>query len=90
MAVKSTCIVLVVMAILFTYHVKLTFIIIVLVIPQVLVTRISANFLDSFAVTYQSQKAELSNLGTESLSNIRTVKAFANEEENSLRYALQN
>lgn len=55
-----------------------------------MVTRISANFLDSFAVTYQKHKAELSNIGTESLSNIRTVKAFANEEENSLRFALQN
>lgn len=80
MAVKSTCICLVVFGILFTYHVALTWIILVIILPQILVTRISATFLDSFAVTYQKQKAELSNIGTESLSNIRTVKAFANEE----------
>ena len=90
MAVKSTCIVLGVFGIMMTYNVKITFIVMVIILPQILITRISANFLDSFAVTYQKHKAELSNLGTESLSNIRTVKAFANEEENSLRFAIQN
>lgn len=61
-----------------------------LILPQILITRISATFLDSFAVTYQNTKAELSNMGTESLGNIRTVKAFANEEVDSIKFALQN
>lgn len=90
MAVKSTCIVMVVFGIMFTFHVKLTFIVMVLILPQILITRVSANFLDSFAVTYQKTKAELSNMGTESLGNIRTVKAFANEEVDGLKFALQN
>ena len=44
MAFKSICIILVVLGIMFTFHVKLTFIVIVLILPQVLVTRISASF----------------------------------------------
>ena len=63
---------------------------VVLILPQILITRISAGFLNSFAVTYQKQKAELSNMGTESLGCIRTVKAFANEDVDSLKFALQN
>ena len=90
MAVKSICICVVVFGIMFTFHVTLTFIVMALIIPQVLITRVSANFLDKFAITYQNTKAELSNMGTESLGNIRTVKAFANEEVDSLRFALQN
>ena len=90
MAVKSTCICLAVFGIMFTYHIQLTFIVMALIIPQVLITRVSATFLDKFAITYQNTKAELSNMGTESLGNIRTVKAFANEEVDSLKFALQN
>ena len=88
MAVKSSCIVLVVFGIMFTLNVKMTLIVMVLILPQILITRISANFLDSFAITYQKTKAQLSNMGTESLSNIRTVKAFANEEVDGLKFAL--
>ena len=62
----------------------------ILITPQILITRISANFLDSFAITYQKTKAEMSNMGTESIGNIRTVKAFANEEVDGLKFALQN
>lgn len=52
MAVKSICICAAVFGIMFTYHVKLTFIVMVLIIPQVLITRVSATFLDKFAITY--------------------------------------
>jgi len=61
-------------------------IVIAVLIPQVLVSRITANYLSTFAVTYQKTKSEMSNIGTEALSNIRTVKAFADEEMCSLKF----
>ena len=91
MAVKSTCICIAVFAFMFAlYDWRITCIVFVLILPQIFTTRISADFLNTFAVTYQNTKAELSNMGTESLGNIRTVKAFANEEVDGLKFALKN
>lgn len=90
MFVKSACIILGTMAILFTYNAWVALIVIGIIIPQFLVTRISAKYLDNFAVTYQKAKGVMSNIATESLSNVRTVKCFADEEMTSVKFAIQS
>lgn len=88
MFIKSACIIIGTMAILFTYNTWIALIVIGIIIPQFLVTRISAKYLDNFAATYQKAKGTMSNIATESLSNVRTVKCFGDEEMTTIKFAI--
>lgn len=45
-----------------------------------------ANYMRSIAKKISSEKALMSTIADESLGNIRTVKAFANEEEEIVKF----
>ena len=72
--------------ILFIYDWRMALIIIVVIAPQVAATRVSSHYLMNYMVQYQKAKGDMSNIGTESLSNIRTVKAFGDEEMTCLKF----
>ena len=90
MFVKAVCICIGCIVIIAFYNGWLCLIVAVGVLPQILVTRWSAHYLNTFYVRYQKEKGEMSHLGKESISDIRTVKAFANEEMTTLRFASKN
>ena len=88
MFVRSLCILLGTVVILFTYDAVVAVIIIGCILPSVVSSRLTAGMLNTFSVSYQKSKGEMSNIATESISNIRTVKAFADEEDSALRFAI--
>mmetsp|Transcript_23732 Transcript_23732/g.29496 ORF Transcript_23732/g.29496 Transcript_23732/m.29496 type:complete len:331 (+) Transcript_23732:760-1752(+) len=88
MFVRSLCILVGTIVILFTYNWILALIIIGCILPSVISSRITAGMLNTFSVRYQKSKGEMSNIATESISNIRTVKAFADEQDSSLKFAI--
>lgn len=88
MFVRSLCILVGTIVILFTYNAVLALVIIVCMLPSVVSSRLTAGMLNTFSVRYQKSKGEMSNIATESISNIRTVKAFADEDNTSLRFAI--
>ena len=90
MFIKAICICLGCIVIVATYNGWLCLIVIGAVLPQILVTRWSAHYLNIFYARYQKEKGEMSHIGKESISDIRTVKAFANEEMTCLRFATKN
>ena len=90
MFVKSACIAVGCVFILCTYSVPIGFITLAIVMPQIIATRISAAYLDAFSVRVQKATGIMTNVGAESLSNIRTVKAHGDEEMTGLRFALEN
>jgi ABC-type multidrug transport system fused ATPase/permease subunit len=63
----------------FKYSWILTLIVIAAMLPNVLATRISFEANRQYAEGYQKAKANMSSYAEESLSNIRTVKAFSDE-----------
>ena len=79
MFVRSLCILIGTIVILFTYAPLLALIIIACMLSSVVSSRLTAGMLNTFSVRYQKSKGEMSNIATESISNIRTVKAFADE-----------
>ena len=86
MFVKAVCIVIGCIVIVASYNGWLALIVVVAVMPQILVTRWSAVYLMRFYTVYQKSKGEMSHIGKESISDIRTVKAFANEELTILKF----
>ena len=88
MFVRSLCILLGTVVILFTYDAVVALIIIGCILPSVISSRLTAGMLNTFSVSYQKSKGEMSNIATESISNIRTVKAFADEEDSALRFSI--
>ena len=87
MFVKSATIWVGTIVILFTYEWRLALIILAVVFPQIFAQRISFYFLSSFELRYQKAKSYMSQVGSEAISNMRTVKAFADEEMTGLRFA---
>ena len=75
--------------IIFFYDPVFAVIVIACVAPAIFVTRFGANAINKFGARYQKAKGEMSNIGTESWQNIRTVKAFAEEEMAWLKFALE-
>jgi ABC-type multidrug transport system fused ATPase/permease subunit len=88
MFVKSFTVTIGTIVILFTYSWALAFIIIACVLPPVVIMRYTASILNAFSVRYQKAKSEMSNIATEQLSNVRTVKSFASEHDTGLNFAL--
>ena len=89
MLMKSGTIVIGTIAILFTYNVWVTLVIIAVVIPQIFVTRIAMRYRNAFGATYQKAKTRMSNIATESLQNVRTVKCFADEEMTLVKFIIK-
>ena len=90
MLVKSACVAVGCIVILCMYNMIIGFITLAIVLPQIIATRVSATYLNAFSVRVQKVKGIMTNVGTESLSNIRTVKAHGDEEMSGLRFALEN
>lgn len=60
------------------------------IFPVMCYTFIYAKKMRSLQKTIQDSKAKISHIAEESFGNIRTVKAFANEKDESLRYWKSN
>ena len=90
MSIKALAVCVGTIVILFTYDWRLALIIVAVVIPQILAQRVSSHYLKAFTTRYQKVKSEMSNFGAEQITNIRNVKAFADEDMASLRFALKN
>lgn len=67
------------LVIMFKYSWMLTLILIAAMLPNILATRISLEANRQYAEGYQKSKANMCSYAEESLSNIRTVKAFSDE-----------
>lgn len=77
--VKSTCVVLAMIVIMFIYSWKLTIYALILISPSMFGTRIFFYFFMESNEKYQTAKADLGSIAQETFGNVRTVKAFANE-----------
>jgi len=74
----------------FTYSVKLTLIAIVMISPALLSNRVFMKMTANLNEKYQEAKSELGSTAQETISNIRTVKAFADERGSILTYEKQS
>jgi ABC-type bacteriocin/lantibiotic exporter with double-glycine peptidase domain len=63
----------------FTYSWQLTIYALLLIAPSMFANRIFMHFFRKYNEAYQKTKAGLSAIAQEDVSNIRTIKAFANE-----------
>lgn len=86
MFVRSLCVLLGTLVILFTYSPGLACIIVLCILPAAIASRFTAGLLNIISVRYQKAKADVSNIATENISNVRTVKAFGNEDDASLKF----
>ena len=69
---------------------KLTLVSLGGIIPISGVAVIYGNYMRKFAKTLQDKKSELGSIAEESISNVRTVKAFANEMAEIKKYKVIN
>lgn len=76
--------------IMFTYSVILTIYAILLIIPSIVSNRVFMEFTKSYNESYQDAKSDLGAIAQETISNVRTVKAFANEQNSIAQYHTQN
>ena len=73
-------------AITFTYSWKLTIYVVLLIMPSLLATKFFWDIFGKYNEKYQKSKADLSAVASECFGNIRTLKAFADEEGSLIRY----
>ncbi len=90
MTVKSACVCIAMIVVMFTYSWRLTIYAILLILPAILFNRIFMNFMMKYNVSYQAAKADLSSSAQENIGNIRTLKAFADEKGAVTRYSVLN
>ena len=86
MFLKSATIILAVLVIMFTYSWELTLYALVLLIPNLTVGRAFSSLWLKSNDLLQTAKADLGAVAQESFGNIRTVKAFANENLQTAKY----
>lgn len=86
MFVKALSIMVGSLVILFLIDWRIGLITVLILVPQLISTRLSGHLLNAFSEKYQSAKALMSNIATENLQNIRTVKAFADEDMCSTKF----
>lgn len=79
MFVKSGCIILGILIVMCLYSVKLTVFAVLLIIPSMFSNRIFMEFFKKYNEEYQKAKGDLGSIAQETVSNVRTVKAFADE-----------
>ena len=80
MFVKASCVCVAMVVIMFIYSWKLTIYALILISPSMFGTRIFYIFFMESNEKYQTAKADLGSIAQETFGNVRTVKAFANEE----------
>lgn len=88
--IRSFCIIVAIIVIMFTYSVVLTIFALLLIIPSIVSNRIFMTFTKKFNEQYQDAKSDLGAIAQETISNVRTVKAFANEQNSVAQYHKQN
>jgi ABC-type multidrug transport system fused ATPase/permease subunit len=74
----------------FSYSWKLTIYALLLISPTIFSNRVFNHFTRKYSKAYQGAKGDLSALAQETIGNIRTVKAFANEEMSLNKYMKLN
>ena len=84
--VRSSCIIIAMIVIMFTSSVTLTFFALLLLIPSIVSNRVFMAFTQKYNEEYQDAKGDLGSIATEVISNVRTVKAFANEQYSIQQY----
>lgn len=60
------------------------------IVPIVCLTIFYGRYLQTIQKTIQEEKAKLTTIADESFGNIRTVKAFSNEEEEIRKFMVGN
>ena len=90
MFVKAACICLAMVIVMFTYSWKLTLYALLLITPSLISNRIFMHFFRSYQKRYQDAKADMGSVAQETFSNVRTVKAFADEKGSVRLYNLKN
>ncbi len=78
------------MVILFVLEPILASAFLVIMVPIVLITIVYGHKIRMLQKDIQSEKAIMSNIAEESFGNIRTVKAFSNEEEEIRKFNIGN
>ena len=79
-----------VLVIMFKYSWLLSLVCIASMLPSILATRISLEFNRKYAMNYQKTKAEMCSQAEETLSNIRTVKAFGDEKQSDVKFRIES
>ena len=69
-----------IVVILFTYSWKITLCVMTCLLPSILATRWALTYMNKSAVASQSAKGKMSAMTEETISNIKTVKCFAEEQ----------
>ena len=90
MFIRSVIFVLTSFIFLFVISWQLTLTIVVSIMPVVIFSFFFGNIMKKAQKVVQDRKAQISTLAEESFSNIRTVKAFANEEEEARKFKKEN
>ena len=87
---KHTAVCVGMIIIMFTYSVRLTFFAILMLTPALFSNRIFFQFFRKFNIDYQKGKADMAAIAGESFSNVRVVKAFAEEDGSVKRFKHYN
>jgi ABC-type bacteriocin/lantibiotic exporter with double-glycine peptidase domain len=90
MFINNFVVIVAMVVIMFTYSWKLTLIGLALITPSLFANRIFMYFFNDFNKKYQDAKGELGAMSQETFSNLRTVKAFADEKGAVDKYSRQN
>ena len=87
---KSILFILCVLAIMIYISPPLTGVTFVAIVPIILLAIVFGNMMRKVQRTIQATKAKMSEVAEESFANIRTVKAFSNEAEESVKFIKGN
>jgi ABC-type multidrug transport system fused ATPase/permease subunit len=90
MFIRSMIFVIVSFVFLFVLSWQLTLTILVSISPVIVYSVFFGNVMKKTQKIVQDKKAAISTLAEESFSNIRTVKAFANEQEEATKFKREN
>jgi ATP-binding cassette subfamily B (MDR/TAP) protein 9 len=90
MFIRAAIFVLVSFVFLFIISWQLTLTIVVSILPVIIYSIFYGNKMKKAQKIVQDKKAKISTLAEESFANIRTVKAFANEEEEARKFKIEN
>ena len=90
MFIRSMIFVIVSFVFLFVLSWQLTLTILISISPVIVYSVFFGNVMKKTQKIVQDKKAAISTLAEESFSNIRTVKAFANEQEEAAKFKREN
>lgn len=90
MMVKSACICIAMVVVMFLYSWKLTIYALLLIAPSLCSNRIFMHFYRKYNEQYATAKADNSSIAQEDIGNIRTIKAFSNEKMSIEKYNKSN